>query len=276
MGGMMGDNERAPAGVDPTVPSVARMYDYYLGGKDNFRADREAAEQVLAAVPEVRHMARENRAFLIRAVRELAGRGIRQFLDIGAGLPTQQNVHQVALEAAPDSRIVYVDNDPIVLVHARALLADNDRTVVVEGDLQDPEAILGDPLVGAHLDLSRPVALLLVSVLHFVPRYDDALRIVRRLREPLVPGSHLVLSHGYVGDTPHGVMSEVGGVYARTRSGSTPRTFDQIAAFFDGLDLLKPGLVPPEAWRPEWEDPDDPVVPDLVKAGMLAAVGEVR
>jgi SAM-dependent methyltransferase len=273
---MMGDNERAPAGVDPTVPSVARMYDFYLGGKDNFRADREAAEQVLSVVPGVRDMARENRGFLVRAVRELAQRGVRQFLDIGAGLPTQQNVHQVALEAAPDSRIVYVDNDPIVLVHARALLADNDRTVVVEGDLLDPEGILRHPAVGAHLDFSQPMALLLVSVLHFVPGYDDALRIVRRLREALVPGGHLVLTHGYVGDSPVDVQSEVGGVYARTKSGSTPRTFDQIAAFFDGLDLLEPGLVPPEAWRPEWDDPDDPMVPDLVKAGLLAAVGEVR
>ena len=174
----MGELEQGPPGIDVTIPSVARMYDYYLGGKDNFAADREAAGKIIAAVPSARDSARRNREFLGRAVRFAAESGIRQFLDIGAGLPTQENVHQVALRTAPDSRVVYVDNDPIVLVHGRALLADNRQTTVIQGDLHDPDAILNDPKLTAHLDLDRPMAVLLVAILHFIPDEDEATNIV--------------------------------------------------------------------------------------------------
>src|SRR5690606_14751785 len=153
------DMEQAPPGIDPTVPSVARIYDYVLGGKDNFAVDREAAEKLLRASPNAREEALANRRFIGRAVRFLVGNGIRQFLDIGAGLPTQENVHEVALRAATESRIVYVDNDPIVLVHARELLADDRQTIAVEGDLREPEGILNNPEVTGHLDFSRPIGL---------------------------------------------------------------------------------------------------------------------
>ncbi len=268
----MTEKELAPAGIDPNVPSVARMYDYYLGGKDNFASDRAAAEKVMALVPTVREAARDNRGFLIRAVRELVGRGIRQFLDIGAGLPTQQNVHQVALEAAPDSRVVYVDNDPIVLVHARALLARSPQTVVVSGDLREPKAILDDPAVTAHLDFSQPIALLIVAVLHFIPDYDETRRIVDELRRPLVPGSHLVLSHSYGGRISDQVRDAGEAVYSNTQSGSiSSRDPEQVTAYFDGLDLLEPGVVPSAAWRPE----RGRVTPDFSRPSLLAGVGRV-
>ncbi|GII65948.1 hypothetical protein Skr01_60330 [Sphaerisporangium krabiense] len=262
-----------PMGVDPSVPSVARMYDYYLGGKDNFESDRAAAEQVISLVPGIREMARANRAFLGRAVRLLAELGIRQFLDIGTGLPTGQNVHEVARDAAPGSRVVYVDNDPIVLAHARALLADNPDTIVVPGDLTEPEGILGDPAVRGHLDLSRPVAVLMVSILHFVP--DDALAggIVARFRAEMAPGSYLVLSHGYRRDIGDPADRQVRALYARTAGGAAkPRSHADIAAYFAGMDLLRPGLVPVAAWRPEveWE-----AEYDLSKPAILGGVARL-
>src|SRR5437868_9175230 len=167
----MSETERALPGIDPKTPSVARIYDYYLGGKDNYASDREAAEQILTMMPDGRRIARENRGFLGRAVQHLAESGITQFLDIGAGLATQENVHQVALAANPDAKIVYVDHDPIVLIHARALLADNPSTTVLEGDLHDPKAILD--AAAQHLDLTKPDADILPAILHFIPD-DDA------------------------------------------------------------------------------------------------------
>ncbi|NUR91157.1 MAG: SAM-dependent methyltransferase, partial [Nonomuraea sp.] len=185
----MTEDERVPAGIDPTVPSVARMYDFYLGGKDNFASDRAAAEKIIELVPSIKDIAKDNRDFLIRVVRMLAAAGIRQFVDVGTGLPTQQNVHQVALEAAPESRVVYVDKDPIVLVHARALLADNPSTVVINADMTEPGSLLDHPELRAHLDLSKPVAVLLFAILHFVPDAGAAAKIVASLSAPLVPGS---------------------------------------------------------------------------------------
>src|SRR5437868_12949919 len=190
--------EQAPVGVDPSVPSTARIYDYLLGGKDNFASDRAAAEAVLNMLPESRQMAKDNRAFLGRAVRHLAESGITQYLDIGAGLPTQENVHQIALAANPDAQIVYVDNDPIVLVHARALLADNPNTHVLEGDLHDPKAIL--EAATALLDFTKPIAVILAAILHFFPDDDETYRVVGDLRARLAPGSALAISHIYAGD----------------------------------------------------------------------------
>jgi O-methyltransferase involved in polyketide biosynthesis len=267
----MGEAEQAPAGIDTTVASVARMYDYYLGGKDNFAVDREAAEKIIALVPTAREGARRNREFLGRAVRFAAESGIRQFLDIGAGLPTQQNVHQVALGVAPDSRVVYVDNDPIVLAHGRALLADNDNTTVVAGDLRDPDAILSDPQVTGHLDLSRPVAVLLVAILHFVPDDDKAAGIVARLRARLAPGSMLILTHIYNPGFDEATVRAGGEVYSGTSTGSlTARTPEHLAGYLSGMEIVEPGVVPVESWRPDY----DPAI-EAGPSGVLGAVGRM-
>ncbi len=252
-GGQSVHEEQAPAWVvDPGTPSVARMYDYYLGGKDNFAADREAAEKIISILPNAREVARTNRAFLVRAVRHLARSGIRQFLDIGTGLPTQENVHQVAQAEAPESRVVYVDNDPIVLAHARALLADNPRSIVIDGDMRKPESILDHPGVLTHLDFTRPVALIMLAVLHFVTDDAEAARVVGAFREPLAPGSHLVVSHITQGDLDEDAVRRGRDVYtATTAGGIVPRTAAQVRCFLDGLHVLEPGVVPLDRWRPE-------------------------
>ncbi|MEW9527479.1 SAM-dependent methyltransferase [Microbispora sp. NPDC049125] len=260
---------KAPAGVDPSTPSVARMYDYYLGGKDNFASDRQAAEKIIEILPNLRDVARENREFLIRTVGYLSEQGIRQFLDIGAGLPTQRNVHQVAQELAPESRIVYVDNDPIVLVHARALLAENDRVVVVDADVRDPAALLAHPDVRAHLDFSRPLAVLLLGVLHFIPDDDEAMGIVATLKAALPDGGHLVISHGSLGELSEEQESEGRQVFSRTSvPGTTSRSYAQVLAFFEGLDVLEPGVVPLQDWRPTLDQ-------SLVREGKAGALGGV-
>ncbi|UBU16157.1 SAM-dependent methyltransferase [Nonomuraea gerenzanensis] len=262
-------------GVDPTVPSVARMYDYYLGGKDNFPSDRAAAEKIIAIVPEVRETARDNRAFIGKAVRLMAEQGVRQFLDIGAGLPTRENVHQVAQRVVPDARVVYVDNDPIVLTHARALLADNPHTLAAWGDITDPAAILGDPRVRGHLDFTRPVGLLASAVLHFVPGDQRTSDIVKALRAPLVPGSHLLISHFYAPDADDPKVRAGQRVYAGTRPGALiARSLRQLAAYFDGLSVLEPGLVPVKSWRPDSEL-DRQVTVDLGVPALVGAVGRV-
>jgi SAM-dependent methyltransferase len=247
------------------------MYDYYLGGKDNFASDREAAEKVLALVPGVRDIVRDNREFLGKAVRALAQSGVRQFIDIGAGLPTKENVHQVALGTVPDARIVYVDNDPIVLAHARALLADNPHTIVVKGDIRAARAILDDPAVRAHIDFDEPFAIILCAILHFIPDDEEASRVVAELRSALVPGGALLISHGYTGEGDgDATNAEVQKIYARTSETPTPRDRAAISAYFAGLELLEPGLVHVEMWRPDRDIQVDPASP-----GGLGAVGVV-
>ncbi|WP_049556211.1 SAM-dependent methyltransferase [Nonomuraea sp. SBT364] len=262
--------------INPNVPSVARMYDYYLGGKDNFPADREAAERIVRLAREsgsdIREVARANRGFLIRGVRHLAEAGVRQFLDIGTGLPTQDNVHQVVQRVTPEAKVVYVDNDPIVLSHARALLADNPGTVIVAGDLREPGYVLKE--AAGHLDFSRPVAVVVAAVLHFVQDDAEAERIVRALRGPLVPGSHLMISHAYIepGQGEADRADEVRGVYRRSTSGALAwRDRETVRAYFDGLDLLDPGVVPAQRWRDD--DPGD--WPGLAKGGVLAGIARV-
>ncbi len=270
----MTELERAPAGVDPTVPSVARMYDYLLDGKDNFAADREAAARILQLSPNAKEVAQANRAFLGRAVRAVAEGGVRQFLDIGTGLPTQENVHQVAGLVSPGSCVVYVDNDPIVLVHARALLAETADTIVVEGDMRDPKAILGHPHITRHLDFEQPVAVLLLAVLHFIPDDDQAQSIVSSIREALPSGSHLIISHVTTGELDNNAVGQGREVYSKTGAGNvTPRTREQIAGFFEGLDMLEPGLVSTTDWRTE--DPLDPSLAGPGGADMLCGVGRV-
>jgi SAM-dependent methyltransferase len=271
----MADADRIPAGINPNVPSVARMYDYYLGGRDNFASDREAAEKMMEIGRKMGNDARQialaNRGFLGRAVRLLAESGVRQFIDIGAGLPTQDNVHQVAERHAPGSRVVYADNDPIVLTHARALLARDPNGIAIEGDLKDPDAILDDPRVAGHLDLSQPYAILLVAVLHFFPDAAEAAQIAARVRARLGSGGYLVLSHLYTGDASEEANREGKQVYSATSSGGVAgRGYADIVSYFDGLELLGPGVVPVADWTPE-ASPDGSY--DLVRGGILAGVG---
>ena len=236
-------DERPPSPeIDITKPHVARMYDYYLGGKHNYAADREAAEQVIKAFPQMRLTARANRRFLIDSVRWLAREaGVRQFLDIGSGLPTQQNVHEVAQAVDKDARVVYVDNDPLVRVHAEVLLAADPNTIVLEADVRDPKALLDRPELRDHLDFTRPIALLLVAVLHFIPDTEQAYRIVRTLCDALPSGSYLVLSHGTAEGLEESVVAHGRAAYSRSSSGVFPRTRDEIAGFFTGLTPVGDG-----------------------------------
>ncbi|MBX6381558.1 MAG: SAM-dependent methyltransferase [Microbispora sp.] len=248
-------DDAPPPGIDAGIPNPARMYNYFLGGKDNFAADREAAERVLQVAPEARALARSNRAFLRRAVRHLvAEAGIRQFVDIGTGLPTVGSVHEVAHELDPGVRVAYVDNDPVVLAHSRALLSGTaETTVTVQGDLRRPEEILAHPDLRSLIDLSRPVAVLLVAVLHFLTDDDKPAELVSRIRESVAPGSHLVLSH--VTDEERADEAREGAaVYRQASTGITLRSREQIHELFAGFRLIEPGLVPLDDWRPDDEN----------------------
>ncbi|MEV8093859.1 SAM-dependent methyltransferase [Kitasatospora sp. NPDC085879] len=242
-----------PVDLRPEIPHPARMYDYYLGGKDNFPADREAAEKVLALSPLVRISALANRAFLQRSVRHLAEAGVKQFLDVGTGIPTAGNTHETAQRVHPNARVAYVDNDPIVLVHSRALLAGSSRgtVTVTQADLRDPAKILADPQVRELLDLGRPVALLLFAVLHFVDDADDPYGIVRTLVDALPSGSHLALSHGTADFVSAADAAKGPAIYRNATAQLSMRTREQVLRFFDGLELLEPGLVTAPLWRPD-------------------------
>jgi hypothetical protein len=234
------------------------MYDYYLGGKNNFAADRELADKVLVSMPSARTAARENRAFMARAVRFLAGEvGIRQFLDIGTGLPTTNSVHEVAQTVAPSSRVVYADNDPLVLAHARALLTSSSagRTAYIHADLREPESILASPVVREIIDFGQPLALMLVAILHFIPDEARPEQIVATLLDALPAGSYLVASHG---TTEHDPVGPGAGQAAYRASGVTgsARNADVFARLvFSGLELVPPGVVLVSEWRPEVPGP---------------------
>ncbi|CCH20318.1 SAM-dependent methyltransferase [Micromonospora lupini] len=261
----------APDTIDIERPSVARMYDYYLGGSHNFAADRAAAQAMVAAVPEAPLMAQANRAFLRRAVHHLAEAGVRQFLDIGSGIPTVGNVHEIAQRIDPESRVVYVDVDPVAVAHSREILAGNDRAVVVQEDLRHPERILAHPDVRKLLDLSQPVAVMIVAVLHFVSDDDRPAELLRALRDALAPGSYLVLSQvsddGRSGDE----RAEAERVYRRTDSPLWIRNRAELTALFDGFELVDPGVV----WVPQWR-PDTPEsAEDAERAAFMGGVGRL-
>ncbi|PJE95327.1 hypothetical protein CUT44_23840 [Streptomyces carminius] len=241
-----------PDKIDVNVPSVARMYDHILGGKNNYSVDREAVDELLKVVPSTQALALNNRRFLQRVVRVLArDYGIRQFIDHGSGLPTQDNVHQVAQQVDKGCRVVYVDNDPIVLAHGRALLEENENTTVIQADMRDTEGILGHPDTVRLIDFDQPVAALFVSVLHCIPDADDPAGLVRRVAGRLAPGSLLVVCQLVSEDseTRRAVtdfMAEsTGGNWGRVRE---PREVD---GFFEGLEVLEPGLVEVSTWRPD-------------------------
>jgi SAM-dependent methyltransferase len=259
------DEEVPPPGVDVTKPSVARVYDYFIGGKDNFAIDRMVAEQSLKFVPDARAAGRACRAFLGRAVRLLAGEvGISQFLDIGSGLPTRSNVHQVAQEINPSARVVYVDNDPMVLAHGRALLADETRTTVVQADLRNPREILEHPVVREYLDFTKPVGLLLLSILHHINDSEDPRQIARILRDALPSDSHLAIIHFWDPGAEHPRIStkvhEAERVFNQTLGTGRWRSRDEIMEYLGDFKLVAPGLVPLAEWRPlpdEMIDQDD-------------------
>jgi hypothetical protein len=252
-----GDRVWVPPEIDTSRPHPARVYDYLLGGKDHFEPDRVAGDAVARAAPFVREAARGNRAFLSRAVTFLAARGVDQFLDIGAGLPAAGNVHEVAQRVSPAARVVYVDNDPVVLSHAQAILATDDRTIAVRGDLRVPGEILTCPAVRAHLDFTRPVAVLLVAIVHFVLDEEDPAGIVASLRDALPGGSYLVLSHAtnqFQGRHAAGRRADAltaAKVYSDLTAPFLLRDARQIQDFFRGWTLASPGLVPAHRWRPD-------------------------
>ena len=253
----MPTEEQPGPGFDISVAHPARVYDYWLGGTDNFPADREAAERVLAVTPGLRFRVRANRAFLARVVRYLAGEaGIRQFLDIGTGIPSANNTHEVAQATAPDSRVVYVDNDPIVLAHARDLLTSTDEgaTAYIEADLRDTQAIIDG--AARTLDLSQPVAIMLLGILHLIQDSEDPYGIVARLLGAVPAGSYLAISH-----PASDVDAEEAAEAARRYDNSLPttqtnRSRAQVTKFFDGLELVEPGVVQLNKWRPDPGDVD--------------------
>ena len=265
--------ETGPLSFDVRVAHQARIYDYLLGGKDNFAADRVAAEAMLKIYPDTGSSARANRAFLGRAVRYLAGEaGIRQFLDIGTGIPTAGNTHEVAQAIAPESRVVYVDYDPVVLAHARALLTSGDAgaTEYINSDLRDTGAILSQ--AARLLDFTKPVAVTLIAILHAIPDSDDPHAIVAKVMDAVPPGSHLAVSHVgselLQGDKQDGVRNLANRVAQQT---PTYRSLEQMARFFDGMDLVEPGIVRAEEWRPDPGTGDTPS-----KSSMWCAVGRKR
>ena len=248
----MGKQNRAPGGIDTTTPNVARIYDYLLRGKDNFAADREAANRLIDAIPDVAGIARDNRSFLGRVVRYLAIEGgIRQFLDLGSGLPTQANVHELAQGVAPDARVVYVDNDFVVASHGRALLASGDQVGMVLGDLRDPASILQHPDVLGLLDLARPVAVLCTSTLHFIADEAEPHKIIAEYRDQLAPGSYLAVTHGTLEDDPAGEGEAAERVYRQASSQLHVRPLRDVQRFFEGFELVEPGLTWITEWRPE-------------------------
>ncbi len=235
-------------GMDTSKPHPARIYDYLLGGKDNYPVDQEAGDALAAAAPEVRIGLRANRAFMRRAVRHVVGSGVRQILDIGTGLPTSPNVHEVAHEVAPDVRVAYVDNDPIVSAHASALLRGTGSNSVVLADVRDPASVVDHPDVRKVIDFDRPVALLLVAVVHFLTDEDGPERIVATLVDALPPGSFLVLSHA-TADFADRTAAQA--VYRKATATLNLRTRPQVERLFTGLDLVEPGLAQVPFWRPD-------------------------
>lgn len=258
----------APSGIDLSRPSAARVYDYYLGGSHNFAVDRAMADEAIQMWPELPLMMQANRRFLRRAVQYVSGEGISQFVDLGSGIPTAGNVHEVAQRENPEARVVYVDNDPVAVAHSGAILAQNPLATVVEGDLRDADQIFDYPDVQRLVDLSRPVALLMVAVLHFVPDQDEPFAAVRRLCDRLAPGSYLVVSHASSDGQPD-LASSHQQLYRRTPTPMTMRTGEQIAGFFSGLEMVPPGLVPLPLWRPE----EDAAAVDRARMVGYAGVG---
>jgi hypothetical protein len=255
-----------PEGVEVNVPNVARMYDYVLGGYHNFAVDREFAEQIEKLAPGSTAIARANRAFVRRSVRWLMAAGIRQFLDIGSGIPTLGTVHEIAQSVAPESKVVYVDVDPVAVAHSKAILAGNSRAEVLRADIRQPAEILDDDRVTALLDFGQPVAVLLNAVLHFVSDADDPAGIIGLIRQEMVGGSYLTITHGNRDGGDRNSQTETGEVLDRTPTSIHLRGADELAALVAGMEVVEPGIVPVTDWHPEPDNDDSP------QPGVLAVV----
>ncbi|MFI5776399.1 SAM-dependent methyltransferase [Nocardia sp. NPDC051570] len=263
----------SPDDIDPNIPSAARMYDYVLGGFNNFQVDRDLADWVAQTMPEVAQGARDNRAFLRRLIEYLVlDAGIDQFLDLGSGIPTAGNVHEIAQRLRPGARVAYVDIDPVAVSVARRLLSDNHDVTAVRGDITDIEPVLADPEILGLLDFSRPVAVLLVSVLHFVPEQASPREVLTRVRHSLAPGSYLAISH--FSDIQRDNADRIAAMSERTANKSTPRSRAQIEALFEGFAFVEPGLVDVCDWRPE--DPEEPARGSGWYGGLGGLAGEPR
>ncbi|WP_165986091.1 SAM-dependent methyltransferase [Streptomyces sp. YIM 98790] len=254
--------------IDTSKPSIARVYDAALGGQDHYPVDREVLEAALKINPEAVRSARANRDFLVRGVRYLVEQGIDQFLDLGSGLPSAQNTHQVAQAVNPDARVVYIDNDPIVLAHGQALLAKNNRTRVLLADMLDTEKVLSHPGIEDFIDFSRPVGLLMLAVVHHILDEEDPAGLVKAYTDRLAPGSHLFLSH-FCNSIPD--AKELEENLVRSLGRGKIRSQEEITAFLDGLEILEPGVVPVPLWRP-----DEPVSEPLDAGGLLIFGGMGR
>jgi SAM-dependent methyltransferase len=252
-------SEDVPAGLPEDKPSAARIYDYLLGGYQNFEVDRAVAKKFMEIMPSAPSMMRVNRAFLRRVVRFLVDQGVEQFLDIGSGIPTVGNVHEIAQNMNPSTRVVYVDADSVAVRHSEAILEGVRNTVVIEANASQPEAILNHPEVQRVLDFHQPIAVLIVSVLLFITDDEEAYRLVRVLRDALVPGSYLAISHGTNEGGSREQLEQSVNLYAATPNPVKLRSHTQIERFFNGFELIEPGLVYLPAWRPEgpedlWHD----------------------
>ena len=244
----------APKNVDIEKASAARLYDFYLGGSYNFEVDRELGRKVAAAAPGVYDFALLNRAFLRRAVQYMVSQGIDQFLDIGSGIPTAGNVHEIAQRTNPDARVVYVDNEPVAVAHSELLLENNPNAVTIEADLREPDDILGHEKTRRMLDFSRPIGLLTVAVYHFIPDSDDPRGLLARYRSALSSGSYLALSH-VTTDTMGEQVRQIIELYRNSQNPAIARTREQFTAMFDGFELVEPGVVFTPEWHPE--SPED-------------------
>ncbi|AHH94840.1 SAM-dependent methyltransferase [Kutzneria viridogrisea] len=266
---MTGDLSWVPPEVDPNVPSPARVYDYWLEGGYNFAADRALGEKIARIMPGIRDAVRLNRSFLRRAAQLMLDAGIRQFLDIGSGLPTVGNLHELVQQADPDCRVVYVDRDPIAVAHSHLLLADNNRVGVLQADLRDVNGVLDSPQAKQLLDFERPIGVFMLLLLHFVPDEWDPAGIVAAYRDRLAPGSHLALSH-VAADSDSAGLDEAIEAYKDTQNLPHPRTHEQVLAFFSGFDLVDPGLVGCAQWRPDsrGDVSADPMINALPYAGV--------
>ena len=263
--------QAVPGGFDPAKPHIARVYDYLLGGKDNFAADRAVGDQIIASLPAVQVGVREQRAVLGRVVRYLVGEaGVRQLIDIGSGLPTAENVHEIAHRADPATRVVYVDNDPVVLAHARALLADRPETVVVDGDLRDPAGIMEHPDLRRNLDFGQPVGLLLCGILHHLLDEEEPAKVMDVLSQALPSGSYVFIHHLLDAGDP--AIADVQAAMQRGLGRGQFRTRDQIRSLFGQLELVEPGLVLVPEWRPDAGTPSVRDYPVL----RLACAGVAR
>jgi SAM-dependent methyltransferase len=264
------EDEKAPPDIDIHTPNMARMYDYALGGKDNFTADREAVQNLFRLAPENAYVPRANRQFLGKAVRFAAEQGIGQFIDLGAGLPSQGSTHEVARLVQPDARVVYVDSDPVVLTHARALLPRNDPGLaIIDEDIRDTGRILDHPHTRRLIDFSQPAAVLFVAVLHGIPDADDPAGIVAEFARRLAPGSYVILSHLTREGQPADIVAKKEEIWAKSATPMAYRSRDDILQFFNGLDLVEPGLTTVTRWREESPDPDL----DAAGSWTLAGVG---